>query len=388
MLYSTISAVAALLDAGVSWIASGSAQPSASNPTPAEATIRAALITACVTLVGIVLKDLVFKFIEEHRAKKTAEAAVYERYSKPLAAVASSLLVRLHEIILQRHRPVYLKSVGTPVGNGSGSEFRAYKKLSTLYRLAGPIGWLRACRREFSYVRVAARNENNRIHAAISELENALADGSWVERERVSRLADLWKLGKSNLASATLNELGILVDNGIVDSLETLQVEELSDLSEDQQLVVCRAVEQIMTSHLNTNAVNEATMRVTWPDAFRIISIREAWLYKDWQDAIGDTMLRRIENEDRKFEVLGYLDFKKLFRSADQTHNEPILRLTKIFDSLDLSIEDRFDARPRQLKRVSRATAKLIKALHSAQGHQSIFPDYVVKIADSILGTC
>ncbi len=345
-------------------------------------------ITACVTLVGIILKDLVFKFIEEHRATSRAEATVYDRYSKPLAAASSSLLTRLDEIVLQRHRPVYLKSVGIPVGNGAGSGFRAYKKLSTLYRLASLIGWVRACRREFSYVRVAPKNENALIYDAIAELESALADGNWIERERVLRLVDLWKLCvPSDIVPAKLEELGILVDNAIWDVLESAQVQEFNELEEDRQEIACRTVAQVLTSYLQTSSVDDAIMRVTWPDAFRIISIREAWLYRDRQDAIGDMMLRRIENEDRKFEVLGYSDFEWLYKLGDDAQKERIHQLAEIFDALDLSIEDRFDARPRQLRRLSLATARLVKALNTAQGSQSIVSNRVLGIADLVLKT-
>jgi hypothetical protein len=366
----------------------GQAQSGAPGGTPIDATVKAALITACVTLLGIILKDLVLKFIEERRATSRAEAAVYSRYSKPLAAAASSLLVRLDEIILQRHRPVYLKIAGIPAGKGAGSAFRAYKKLSTLYRLASLIGWVRACRREFSHVRVAPRNENAAIDSAISELENALADGSWIERERVLRLVDLWKLcAAPDITPTKLAEFGILVDNAIWDVLESAQLQEFSELSQDQQESACRTVAKVMTSYLQTNAVDPAVMSVTWPDAFRIISIREAWLYKDWQDALGDMMLRRVEAEDRKFEVLGYSDFERLYRAGDEAQKERVNQITEIFDALDLSIEDRFDARPRQLRRLSRATAKLVKALNAAQGDQSILSSHVLRVADKVLNT-
>ena len=122
---------------------SGSGEPASSGPTGdllGDVTVRAALITACVTIVGIVLKDLVFKFIDERRATTRAEAAVYDRYSKPLAAAASSFLVRLDEIILQRHRPVYLKGTGIPTGRGRARHFGRTKSLARC--IASPASWV------------------------------------------------------------------------------------------------------------------------------------------------------------------------------------------------------------------------------------------------------
>jgi hypothetical protein len=354
----------------------------------ADTTVTVALITASVTLSGILIKDFLLKFLDEYRASQRAEAAVYERYAKPLAASAGSLLIRMNEIVLQRHRPVYLKCVGVPPGKGPAPTFRAYKKLSTLYRLASVIGWIRACRREFSFMRVASRAENTPIDDAISEFERALADGSWVERERVSRLIDLWKLynpADSECADEVLEDLGVLVDNAIYDVLEAEGVDDLKDVPAARQPSICREVAQLLSTELKTNLVSGSLLETTWPEAFRILSMREAWVYKDWQDAIGDLMLRRIEDEDRKFEVLGYGDFEALFGTAPSKSQHLVQRLSDILDGVDLSIEDRFDARPRQLRRVARATASLVIAMHAAQGSNSVISTRQLELANSIL---
>jgi hypothetical protein len=62
-----------------------SAQPNASS-------LTTAVVTAAVTIAGIVLKDFIFKLLEERRANQRTESAVYERYSRPLSASATSLL--------------------------------------------------------------------------------------------------------------------------------------------------------------------------------------------------------------------------------------------------------------------------------------------------------
>lgn len=370
--------------------ASGSAAavPAQKSSGSNDAPVKAALITASVTLGGIIVKDLIFKLLEEHRASRRAEAAVYERYSKPLAASASSLLIRMHEIVLQRHRPVYLNCVGVPTGNGPAPTFRAYKKLSTLYRLSSLIGWIRACRREFSFVRVASHEENAPIDEAIDEFERALSDGSWVEQERVVRLIDLWKLySLADLQSAhdLLEELGVLIDNAIYDVLEAEKVADLIDLPAERQPNVCKKIAELLSSTLHTNAVSHASIQTTYPEAFRILAMREAWVYTDWQHAIGDMMLRRIEGEDRRFEVLGYGEFEQVFATAACEPQHLLRRVCEVFDGVDLSIEDRFDARPRQLRRVARATASLVTAMHAAQRPQSIISPRQLKLATTIL---
>lgn len=346
----------------------------------AGGTVKAALITAAVTLAGIALKDVFLKLRDERRTETLAQEAVYEKYSKPLAAVSLSLLVRLNEILYHPNRPVYLMGVGIP--EGPASTFRAYKKISTMYRLASLIGWLRACRREFSHIRLAAQNENKPIYDAIAHFEGALADGSWVEKERIERLVDLWKLDRRNKTSQEdYAGLGTAVDNEIWDCLQSVGVDDCDRLPEDHKKRLCCKVAGLISNSLKTSEVDQSTMNSTWPQAFRILAMKESWLYKDWQDAIGDKMLRRIDGEDRKFDVIGYGEFEESLKSGDENTKRWMARVADIFDGVDLSIEDQFDARPRQIRAISKATADLVLAIHAAQGKQSIFGERSLQIA-------
>ena len=219
--------------------------------------------------------------------------------------------------------------------------------------------------------------------------EKALADGSWVERERVLRLVDVWKLQQVTEVekdAGRLEELGVLVDNAIYDNLESNKAAELFELDPAGQQKICVEIAGLLARQLNTNPVSEAMMKVTWPVAFGILSMREAWIYKDWQDAIGDMMLRRVEGEDRKFEVLGFYEFEKLCSSTDHEQRPLIQRLADILDQLDLSItQDRFDARPRQLRALARANANLVQAMHAAQSSSGVISDRLLDLAKTVL---
>ncbi len=80
----------------------------------------AALITSLLTITGIALKDYLFKLLEERRSETRTQSAIYERYSHPLVTSAVSLLSRLHEILHQQHRPVYLLGAGLSMGTSPG----------------------------------------------------------------------------------------------------------------------------------------------------------------------------------------------------------------------------------------------------------------------------
>lgn len=352
--------------------------------------VVAAAITAVFTLAIFLLKDLLLRRVDEKRSDRKAETAIYERYSNPLVTSAIYLLHRLNEILFIEHRPVYLeKRASLATGEGLHGSYLYYKRLSTAYRIAAVLGWIRACRREFSYLRVGEPVKVQSVERAIGSFEKALADGGWVEQERVLRLCELWQLGDtSSLRSDNgVERLGVKVNNLLWDVLEESRraKEDAAGLSDEVKQRLCRQTADCITSFLSTNSVSEASMSRTWPDAFSIITMREAWIYRDWQSAIGDVMMRKSELGIRNFEVIGYGDFEQFGSSERAPEKLALKRLLAILDGLDLSIQDRFDSRPRQIRAVADATAELVIAIHKTQGKKSIVPEFAVSLAERIL---
>jgi hypothetical protein len=352
--------------------------------------IGAAAITALFTLAAILLKDYVLKRINDGRSDRKSEAAIYRRYSNPLVTSAVSLLHRLNEILFVEHRPIYLtKAHQVGPKQGLGRSYASYKRLSSIYRLAVVLGWIRACRREFSYLRVADREGAQLVEEAIVCFEKALADGGWVEQERVRRLFDLWQLGDSGSRSEAedIKRLGTKVNNVFWEILEATNLEkkDSSNLDRETKIRLCRMTADCITSHLKTNPITNAALDRTWEDALNIITMREAWIYRDWQSAIGDVMTRRLHADERHFEVIGYGEFELFLASGTEAEKLAVERLLSIFDDLDLSIEDRFDCRPRQLRAVAKSTAEIILAIHRTQGRHSIVPEYSVDLASEII---
>lgn len=352
--------------------------------------IVAAAVTAAFTLAGILVKDLFLKRLEEGRSDRRAKTAIYERYSNPLVTSAISLLHRLNEILFKEHRPVYLqKGPRLALGADLHRSYLYYKRLSTAYRVAAVLGWIRACRREFSYLRVAEPVKSQHVDRAIESFEKALADGGWVEQERVLRLCELWQLnGAFSLgASEGVERLGVKINNLLWDVLDESHYakENATALGDEMKQNLCRRTADCITSFLSTNPVSDASMSRTWPDAFSIITMREAWIYRDWQSAIGDMMTRISELDARSFEVIGYGEFEQFASSENEQQRSTLDRLLAVFDGLDLSIQDRFDCRPRQLRAVADATAKLVLAIHRTQGKSSIVPNFAVSLAGNML---
>jgi hypothetical protein len=92
----------------------------------------------------------------------------------------------------------------------------------------------------------------------------------------------------------------------------------------------------------------------------------------------------RLTGKTRDFEVIGYGEFELFLASGSDAQKLAAERLLSVFDGLDLSIEDRFDCRPRQLKAIARSAAELVLAIHQTQGRHSIVPQSALDLAEKI----
>ena len=116
------------------------------------------------------------------------------------------------------------------------------------------------------------------------------------------------------------------------------------------------------------------------------LGMREAWICRDWRKCRrGSDLIRPAESDDRKYEIIGYGEFEQLDSSSTGKERLAIDRLFQVFDDLDLSIEDRFDARPTQLRAVAKASAELILAIDRIQGQRSILSAYSRARAEEVL---
>ncbi len=111
--------------------------------------------------------------------------------------------------------------------------------------------------------------------------------------------------------------------------------------------------------------------------AYGALGRKEAWIFRDWQFAIGDMMIREKNSEfsPRRLEVIGYREFEDLFLKLenDPRHNRWIERVDRLFRNLNLSSDDRIDARPQQLKNIFSSLVKLLEVLENADQSSDLF---------------
>lgn len=121
--------------AGILWLGYGA---KVVGGTPVE--IQAASIAAVVSVLVAVLTE-VFLRMRTRKAEKQAVRETYRRYADPLALSSTELFWRLREIFVASGAGFYLK------GHVHLTKYEHYKALSTLYRTANLLGWIRGLRR-------------------------------------------------------------------------------------------------------------------------------------------------------------------------------------------------------------------------------------------------
>lgn len=320
---------------------------------------------------------MLLKRWERRQKWKEETLLVYQRYSAPLFLAAESLFWRLKEVLGEEGWGDYL-NVKEP-----RTTFEEYKRLSTMYRLAALLAWIRALRRELAILTHYNERLSTPIHEALVRFERALADGPDVELERNTALAKLWEITLPN-DPMVQRRIGRRVENHIKMFLQERNESDPSHLSSEQSNKLCTEVRDIICSEMHTEPISDAIVEETRSRAIKHIGIREAWLYRDWQSAIGDILIREVPAGDRKFEVFGFLDFLRQLNSEDEQEKKLLNRLGTLVEQINIKGERQFDARIAQLEAIHKATSAIVVAIARAERRQR-FPQKTCKEAEKEL---
>jgi hypothetical protein len=93
------------------------------------------------------------------------------------------------------------------------------------------------------------------------------------------------------------------------------------------------------------------------------LSYREALIYRDWQDAIGDAMLELDPDSVRRFKVVGYERFEEILKGQSlwmEVFRDSIIDID--FDSVDPN-----DFRAKQLRDLTSGVASILVCLSSTE---------------------
>lgn len=336
--------------------------------------IQAALIASVVTILGIILKDLAFQQLAENRESKKDEKNIYGRYAEPLAKSAESLFWRLNEVFNVKGRAHFL------IRSDVVTDFEDYKYVSTLYRLASLLGWVYAIKKEQSYLKPTNSVSSNKISEALLSIESGLSDGPHVETERLKRIANLWGLEVSDEVTP---KLSISLERVIKSNLKKNEVALATELNSDKLFDLCKECAELLCNELNCSMLSDEILSETQAQAARRFSIREAWIYRDWQVGIGELMITKSESDARDYDVIGYKEFEAMLKSDDDELSLWISRIENTFKDLDVALEDGQDVRVNQIRATFKAIAKLIIAINSSELKGSPYSQATIDAAEA-----
>lgn len=146
------------------------------------------------------------------------------------------------------------------------------------------------------------------VEEAIGALEHALAEGKLVEARRTEKLAELWGIalpGDPDSAS----EAAVEMEEAVKTRHGLDELWRVAGMSDEEKLQVCATAACVLARSSGQKEIPQETLEAELSDAVGILAVREAWIFRDQQGAIGDVMLEEISPGrivDRRFDVKGY----------------------------------------------------------------------------------
>lgn len=305
-----------------------------------------ALIATGTTLSTLFIKDVLLHRINELREGKKKEREVYRRYSKPLQQSLEKLVGRLIEICEKEN--LKLKY------NQHGSHYYNYKYLSTLYRFFCVLAWLRLAGKEITFYKVSKRSDMKKLNSAIYNFQSALADGMSVHTKRVINA-----LNSTNVSTLTVEKEDIQI---IGDKLDMM----LLDVCGKRYEIISKEKKDDLINEIVKLMKNQFDRDVTIlndDEFYRNICIKESWIYRDWQDAIGDMMIKNDK-------LMSYREFEEVY--CNESEKVWITRGESLFNELSISNKQEYDFRVIQVKNILNCSYRLLKALQKININGSI----------------
>jgi hypothetical protein len=304
--------------------------------------------------------------------------------AEPLAAAATDLLWRLKEIT-QDGSGYYIAP------NAPGGDYYDYKRGSTAFRLAAVLGAIRAIDRETHVLGEARPAAQNSLFAAIQSFSAVLADGPPQEYLRAARLCDVWGLPPFAAAQSddeAFDPHGMhdaaRFDAALRKHLPGVEVSNTHDLvgalmilSREELLDLFRKLAFDLAKFRGEEPPSPSKVLESVEETARALAFREARLFREWQRTIGDRMLSDGG-------VISFAAFEAMTADPAVRTSPWMRRLLDLFEGVDIAADAKHDVRPRQLRRLSEATATLVLALAKTGPGQSALTRETLALAKSL----
>jgi hypothetical protein len=332
-----------------------------------QAIIVSSIISALIALVVMISNNLVLSFKEKKREQKKTKDT-FKLYAHPIIRASEQLAWRLKEI-LEFNGAFFLP-------NAVINSYYQYKINSTIYRLCALLGWVQAAKREFSYFDTPNSKQHTKIQNAIGTFRKALADGSHIEISILGYLTKLFHLDISKLSVKDITCLGAELEAIVFNYISSNVKSDVKKISTEKQRELLTEILDIISKRANQSKVSREVITENRQTAINEIARNFCWIYRDWQHAIGDLMLTEINGAARRYDVIGYGEFEEMLKIGTETQKEWLKKISRLFEELDVSVDDRFDARVSQLKFLFSSILGLIKVFNSIDtGQKTITQD-------------
>jgi hypothetical protein len=204
---------------------------------------QAALIAGISAFVGVLVGE-VFLRQRNRQAKKESIQSTFEKYAQPIAASSADLFWRLREVFGKQRAGTYLK------GEEHLTKYERYKAISTLYRIAGLIGWIRALRRELFFLPSSKSVKVKPLDEALQAFGAALAVGGHVEMQRVKSLMSVWDV-PAHYSDESIARSGSLIDRQLDAFLHKENVASAKRLPPDEQMKLVHDIARTFSESLD-----------------------------------------------------------------------------------------------------------------------------------------
>lgn len=319
---------------------------------------------------GSAMLTLYVDGIRKKNDRKREDYNIYKSYSKPIIAATESLAWRLREVLM--FNGAYLLP-DAPV-NG----FFKYKFDSTSYRLCSLLGWVRAVQKEHSYIEGITHSQNPKIRNAIGCFQKVLADGSHVEVSILEELCKLYGLEEREIQDNIRQKLGVEIERIVFIFIPDQVKKNISNLNQEQKLEMTTSIMDLISDQTHQQRVDKEVIKSKLEIAVDEIAREFCWIYRDWQNAIGDEMTIKIEGGKRYYDIIGFSEYMK-----KRIDNEWLGKVDNLFANLDVSIDNRFDTRVSQVKRIYISLVELISVLNeSIEDEEGISKSGLTTLAD------
>ncbi len=326
------------------------------NLSKEHAIIISSIISALIALTVMIGNNIFIRRNENKREIKQKKNT-FKLYAHPIIRASEQLAWRLKEIL--EFKGAFL------LPNAVKNDYYQYKIDSTIYRLCALLGWVQAAKREFSYFNTPDSKEHTRIQNAIGTFRKALADGAHIEISILDYLTKLFNLNISGLSEIDKTYLGAELEVIVFKYISSNVKADVINLGEDKQLELLTEILDTISTKANQSKVNPEVKKENRVTAINEIARKFCWIYRDWQHAIGDLMLTKLDGTARRYDVIGYGKFEEMLKDGNEIEKKWIKKISRLFENLDVSIDDRFDARVSQMKFLFASLLNLINVFDS-----------------------